>query len=209
MVIKLNSRKWTNGTGSLTYNSWRAMRKRVLYGSEADIKYYANKGISICQRWLDSFDNFVDDMGERPEGTTLDRINPNGNYEPSNCRWATMRVQQNNKFDLTEIKHDGQIKTIGEWAFELDLDERQKNTVYKRHSKYGAKTYDELFCDNLYSYRKSQEKHVCSVCKCTESKKWRKSTCANCYAKAFRYFKKQGSPIDISMYINLIGGENE
>lgn len=65
-------------------------------------------------------------MGFRPEGTTLDRVNPDGNYEPSNCRWVTMRVQQNNKHDLTEIEHNGEIKTIGQWAYDLDLDDRQK-----------------------------------------------------------------------------------
>lgn len=200
------NRKWKNSVNSLTYNSWRSMRKRVLFGSNVDILHYKNKGIKICDKWINSFDDFVSDMGERPIGTTLDRIDSNGNYEPSNCRWATMRVQQNNKYDLTKIEYNGYIKTIGEWAFELDLDERQKNTVYKRYSKYGAKTYEELFCDNLYSYRKSKEKHECVICKCTESKKWRKSSCANCYAKILRYFKKINQPINIGAYINLIEG---
>lgn len=179
------------------------MRKRVLFGSDKDIKYYSDKGIFICARWIDSFDDFVSDMGERPQGTTLDRIDSNGNYEPLNCRWATMRVQQNNKYDLTEIKHSGEVRTIGEWAFDLDLDERQKNTVYKRHSTYGAKTYEELFCDNLYSYRKSFEENTCCICKTTESKKWRKSVCTNCYAKALRYFKKIDKSIDIVEYTKL------
>ena len=197
-------KKWINDTNTPTYNSWRSMRCRVLFDSSGSHIFYKVKGIKICQRWIDSFDDFVSDMGERPEGTTLDRINPNGNYEPENCRWATMRVQQNNKFDLTEIENNGEIKTIGEWAFELDLDERQKNTVYRRHSKYNAKTYDELFCNNLYSYRKSLEVNTCLVCGTSDSKKWRKSTCANCYAKAQRFFKKQGSPIDIPAYLKII-----
>lgn len=197
-------KKWINDTNTPTYNSWRSMRCRVLYDSCKDHKFYKGKGIKICQRWIDSFDDFVSDMGERPDGTTLDRINPNGNYEPENCRWATMRVQQNNKFDLTEIENNGEIKTIGEWAFDLDLDDRQKNTVYRRHSKYNAKTYDELFCNNLYSYRKSLEVNTCLVCGTSNSKKWRKSTCANCYAKVQRFFKKQGSPIDISAYLKAI-----
>lgn len=197
-------KKWINDTNTPTYNSWRSMRCRVLFNSSDSHKFYKEKGITICQRWIDSFDDFVSDMGERPEWTTLDRINPNGNYEPENCRWATMRVQQNNKFDLTEIENNGEIKTIGEWAFELDLDERQKNTVYRRHSKYGAKTYDELFCENLYSYRKSLEVNTCIVCGTTESKKWRKSACANCYARALRHFKKLDKPIDIGGYAKLI-----
>ena len=197
-------KKWVNDTNTPTIVSWRSMRCRVLFDSSGSHIFYKVKGIKICQRWIDSFDDFVSDMGERPEGTTLDRIRPNGNYEPENCRWATMRVQQNNKFDLTEIENNGEIKTIGEWAFELDLDERQKNTVYRRHSKYNAKTYDELFCNNLYSYRKSLEVNTCLVCGTSNSKKWRKSTCANCYAKALRFSKKQGLPVDISAYLKAI-----
>lgn len=197
-------RKWVNSTSTPTYNSWRSMRNRVLYNSSDNHRFYKEKNISICQKWIDSFDVFVSDMGERPNGTTLDRINPDGNYEPSNCRWATMRVQQNNKHGLTAIERDGEVKTIGEWGFELDLDEREMNTVYRRHSAHGARTYNELFCNNLYSYRKSIEEHECLVCKTTESKKWRKSTCTNCYAKALRFFKKTGKPINIDEYAALI-----
>lgn len=198
----MRAKKWENDTNTPTYNSWRSMRNRILFNSSENHKCYKDKGISICSRWVDSYDNFFMDMGERPSGTTLDRIDSNGDYEPSNCRWATMVVQQNNKYDLTEIEYNGKVKTIGEWAFDLDLDERQKNTVYKRHSKYNAKTYDELFCENLYSYRKSLENHTCLICSTSESKKWRKSVCVNCYAKALRHYKKIGMPIDIDGYVS-------
>ena len=195
--------KWVNDTGTITYNSWRSMRNRVLYDSCENHKFYKVKGIQICQRWIDSFDHFVEDMGFRPDGTSLDRIDPDGDYKPSNCRWADTRVQQNNKHNLTKIEKDGVVKTIGEWAYALGLSERQKSAIYKRHSLYGAKTYDELFSGNLYSYRKSIEQHVCVVCKTTESTKWRKSTCANCYARALRYYRKLKQPIDIAGYATL------
>lgn len=201
-------KKWINDTKTPTYNSWRSMRNRVLFDSCENHRFYKTKGISICERWIVSFDDFVSDMGFRPEGTTLDRINPDGNYEPSNCRWVTMRVQQNNKHDLTEIEHNGEVKTIGQWAYDLDLDDRQKNTIYKRRSKYNAKTYNELFCDHLLSYRKSIEKHECLVCKITDSKKWRKGLCANCYARALRYYKKAGKPINVKEYSITFGGGN-
>lgn len=80
---------------SPTYSSWRAMKKRT---SDPDNVYYQN--VEVCERWRDSFDAFLGDMGERPEGKTLDRYpNPAGNYEPTNCRWATGSQQRLNRRD--------------------------------------------------------------------------------------------------------------
>lgn len=75
-----------------TYRSWCAMRTRCTNPKQPGWKRYGGRGITFCARW-DSFDNFFADMGPRPEGTTLDRRDNDGNYEPSNCRWATKDVQ--------------------------------------------------------------------------------------------------------------------
>lgn len=86
----------SNKQRSPTYNSWDSMRSRCLYPSNASYKWYGEKGITICDRWK-VFQNFLDDMGVRPEGKTLDRINSNDNYHPKNCRWATIKQQLSNR----------------------------------------------------------------------------------------------------------------
>ena len=215
--------KWINSTQSATYNSWRAMRSRCLFGGDNN-KNHKLKGITICQEWLDNFDQFVKDMGARPAGTTLDRINPHGNYEPSNCRWATMRVQQNNKEGLTKIEHNGTVKTIGEWAFILNLSETQKNRAYKRAQKYNCTTFNELFCnERLSSKRISERATICAVCGTNESCKWRKNgrLCNTCYHAALRWAKRTQQNIenypkwhginwrDIAGYATLVANELE
>jgi hypothetical protein len=82
-----------NLSRSSTYKSWQMMHQRCSNPANGNYQRYGAKGISICSRW-DRFENFLEDLGERPIGTSLDRIDSSGNYEPSNCRWAT-REQQN------------------------------------------------------------------------------------------------------------------
>jgi hypothetical protein len=82
---------------SPTYYSWRAMLGRCYNKQKDNYKYYGAKGVNVCRQWRRSFRKFLLDMGERPLGTTLDRIDPSGNYEPRNCRWATPKVQRANR----------------------------------------------------------------------------------------------------------------
>ncbi len=81
---------------SYTYNSFKCMRDRCINPNNNRYYDYGGRGIKVCERWK-WFSNFLEDMGERPEGRTLDRVDVNGNYEPSNCRWSTPKEQRNNQ----------------------------------------------------------------------------------------------------------------
>jgi hypothetical protein len=96
-VDQLVSRSTKHGaSGTPTYHSWSSMIWRCASTKPKYFKYYGARGITVCERWQ-IFENFLADMGERPAGTTIDRINNDGNYEPGNCRWASWSVQLKNR----------------------------------------------------------------------------------------------------------------
>lgn len=85
-------------SGTPTYNNWVCMIQRCTNPKHKDFYNYGKRGVTVCERWLGSFANFLADMGTRPTlQHSIDRIDSNGNYEPSNCRWATPKEQGANK----------------------------------------------------------------------------------------------------------------
>jgi hypothetical protein len=92
------------------------MRKRCLDPKNHNYARYGGRGIRVCDRWLNSFEAFLHDVGERPPGTTLDRIDCDRGYEPGNCRWATPKTQARNRRNTITVSVDGSEMPLAEYA---------------------------------------------------------------------------------------------
>ncbi len=90
-----------------TYRSWETMKARCFNKNDSSYYLYGNRGITVCGRWVNSFENFLADMGERLRNTTIDRKDTNGDYTPENCRWAKPKVQQRNKRNNRIVLYQG------------------------------------------------------------------------------------------------------
>lgn len=103
------------GKMSPEYMAWSGIIQRCTNDKSPNYHNYGGRGIKVCDRWL-TFENFLADMGRRPPGTTIDRKNNDGNYEPGNCRWATQKEQCRNNRRNRRITFDGETLTIIEWS---------------------------------------------------------------------------------------------
>lgn len=118
---QLVNRNTTHGkTKTPEYNAWKHMKEHC---SNSGYKYYSDMGVAMCDRWLNSFENFLADMGERPsEKHSIDRWPDRyGNYEPSNCRWATPEEQVNNRRTTLFLTYRGHTLSLSRWATMLGL----------------------------------------------------------------------------------------
>ena len=121
----------THTSSSPTYNTWTNMISRCHREYAARYKDYGAKGVSVCARWRSSFQNFLEDMGVRPDGHTIDRIDSTGNYSPENCRWATIKEQQRNRKNNINLTIGGVTMCLKDWATKAGISE---NTLtYRVH----------------------------------------------------------------------------
>lgn len=106
------------------YETWKRMTQRCYNPKNPKFSAYGGRGITVCRRWRHDFSAFLADMGRRPTGTTLDRINNEGPYSPKNCRWATLRQQARNRRDNRNLMYAGTTRCLREWAEVLQIPER-------------------------------------------------------------------------------------
>ena len=113
----------THGLSHLPEHSvWCGMVKRCVNPNAKGYKLYGGRGLTVCERWKESFNAFYTDMGPRPSPKhSIDRVDNDGNYEPSNCRWATRSQQQRNMRNNQLLTHQGQTKCVSEWAEEVGI----------------------------------------------------------------------------------------
>ena len=124
-----------HGTATDEYRVWQSMKKRCLNKNSTDYASYGGKGISICARWLNSFPNFLSDMGTRPSSAhSIDRIDNAKGYSPENCRWATSSDQANNRKNNILLTFRGETKTVAQWCTILGVN---YYLVYQRITDLG------------------------------------------------------------------------
>lgn len=118
-------------TGTRIWTVWRGMNGRCSNPKYKDYQNYGGRGISVCDRWKESFSNFYADMGDPPtKSHTLDRINNDLGYSPENCRWATSKQQNRNRRSNRWIEWNGEVKTMAEWGEDPRLTEIGINQAY-------------------------------------------------------------------------------
>lgn len=122
-----------NRTHTPEYNSWASMISRCTNPRSTQFKNYGKRGVGVCQSWLNSFEEFLADMGVKPSRNhSLDRIDNNGNYEPKNCRWATQKQQASNTRRNRKITYKKECLTITQWAERTGL---HRNVISRRLSR--------------------------------------------------------------------------
>lgn len=113
-----------------TYKSWARMKTRCENPNYTSYANYGGRGIKVCERWQ-QFENFLEDMGEQPEGHSLDRIDVDGDYTPENCRWATREQQDRNRRNNVNITVGDKTMCLADWAKELGVKDATLRSRYK------------------------------------------------------------------------------
>ncbi len=128
-----------NRSHSVEYSTWSQMKRRCFSTDDIGYHRYGGRGITVCERWM-SFENFYADMGSKPFGMTLERIDVNKDYEPSNCTWATREDQAKNKRMTIKLTYDGMTMCLKDWSKKIG----KPYTTMLLHYKRGYSTENIL-----------------------------------------------------------------
>jgi hypothetical protein len=149
-----SKRNTTHGQSSKrggTYISWEQMRQRAKSGTAINAKDYKGRGITVCDEW-DRFETFLNDMGERPANTSLDRIDNDKGYTKENCRWATKTQQARNRRNTITITINGVLKTLSEWC-EIY---KQEDSLVRARLRIGWDVVKALTIPKIYHYTREK-----------------------------------------------------
>lgn len=144
--IKTTHGQSAGGRVSSTYKTWDSIKGRCTNTEHNQYSDYGGRGITVCTRWLESFDNFLEDMGERPSGMSIDRIDNNSGYSKENCRWTTSKQQIDNRrntfvFVINGVEYDSSSKAekeLGLYRGAVNDRCRRGHAGYERKLKYGG-----------------------------------------------------------------------
>ena len=114
------------------YSAWISAKARCVNPRHRAYKDYGGRGITVCERWINNFPAFLSDMGPRPDGYSLDRIDNDGNYEPQNCRWASHSQQTRNKRNNRWMECGGRRMILADWAREMNTPTKNLSSLLKR-----------------------------------------------------------------------------
>lgn len=148
-IEKIKNLNYSHGESNRTreFSSWSHMKGRC--NCETDIKYvnYGGRGISVCERWNNSYQNFLEDMGRCPDGYSIHRIDNDDNYHPENCKWATNKEQANCKTTTVYLEHEGVRLSMVDWSRKLGYNYKS----FHHQLRYKNKTLKELIDGRVHT----------------------------------------------------------
>lgn len=153
-LVNRNSTHGLSQANRVEYRSWKDMRARCNTPTNSDYGDYGGRGIRVCPKW-DDFGAFLASMGKRSPGATLDRIDVNGHYEPSNCRWADATEQANNKRTNRVIEMRGERKTLQQWCRELGFE----HSKVQYRLRIGMSPDDAFSAKDFRKHGNSEDRH--------------------------------------------------
>ena len=156
-----------------TYQCWQDMKQRCTNPNTESYKHYGARGIVVCEHWQGNFQNFLADMGVKPKGLSIERLNNDGNYEPENCIWADQKTQHRNRRVSAFLEYAGKRLTITEWAARIGRHPTTINSRLKRGMSLEEVLSPNIWTPNSLAVAKELPETPnykrCTFCKCWDS----------------------------------------